>query len=162
FYVALAEEAEPELTGREQRGWLARLDPELENFLVAHAYCDHAKDGAQIGMRLVFALKMYLRQRGLTALGHRITVEALVRSTAEDRNLVRCRALWTAGEHGYFMGRYREASEYVETSLVIAKDNANEGMIAEARRLLGYLALALGNRGSAREHFLEALAKSRQ
>jgi non-specific serine/threonine protein kinase len=162
FYLALAEEAEPELTGREQRGWLARLDPELENFLVAHAYCDHAKDGAQIGMRLVFSLKMYLRQRGLTALGHRITVEALARSGAEERNLVRCRALWTAGEHGYFMGRYREATEYVETSLAIAKEKADEGMLAEALRLLGYLALALGNRAAAREHFLAALAKSRR
>jgi tetratricopeptide (TPR) repeat protein len=105
---------------------------------------------------------MYLRQRGLTALGHRITVEALGRRGAEERNLVRCRALWAAGEHGYFMGRYREANEYVETSLAIAKDKANEGMLAEALRLLGYLALALGNRAEAREHFLAAVAKSRQ
>jgi predicted ATPase/DNA-binding winged helix-turn-helix (wHTH) protein len=162
FYLALAEEAEPELVGPEQGAWLARLDPELENFLVAHVCCDHAKDGAQMGLRLVFSLKMYLRQRGLTALGYRITVEALARSGAEERNLVRCRALWAAGEHSYFTGRYREASEYVETSLAIAKETADEGMLAEALRLLGYLALALGNRATAREHFLVALAKSRQ
>jgi len=105
---------------------------------------------------------MYLRQRGLTALGYRITLEALARVGAQERNLARCRALWAAGEHSYFMGRYDEAKEYVETTLAIAKETADEGMVAEALRLLGYSALALANRALAREHFLAALAKSRQ
>ena len=46
FYVALAEEAEPELVGPEQRAWFARIDQERENLLAAHAWCDHAKNGA--------------------------------------------------------------------------------------------------------------------
>jgi len=107
-------------------------------------------------------LKMYLRQRGLTALGHRITVEALARVGARERNTVRCKALWAAGEHSYFMGRYGEANEYVEASLAIATETADEGMLAEALRLLGFLALALGDRTTARKHFLVALEKSRQ
>jgi tetratricopeptide (TPR) repeat protein len=162
FYVALAEKAEPELVGWQQAAWFTRLDSELENFLVAHACCDHAENGAQMGLRLVFSLKMYFRQRGLTVLGHRITVEALARVGAQERNLARCRALWAAGLHCYFMGRYREATEYVQTSLAIAQEITDEGMLAEAPRLLGYLALALGDRAGAREHFGSALAKSRR
>ena len=162
YYVALAEKAERELVGREQGVWLARLDPELENFLMLHAYCDHAEGGAQMGLRLVFSLRMYLRQRGLTALGHRITMEALARVGAKDRDLLRCRALFAAGEHGYFMGRYGEASKNVETALAIARERKDEGMIAEALPLLGYAALALGHRTMAREHFHAAIAKSRQ
>jgi non-specific serine/threonine protein kinase len=162
FYVALAEEAEPELVGREQGGWFARLDPELENFLVAHAYCDHAKDGAQMGLRLVFSLKMYFLHRGLTALAHRITLEALTRPEAQGRNLARCCALWAAAELSYFVGRYGEAKDYVETSLSISRELGNKGREAEALRLLGYVVLAGGNRAVARAHFEEALALSRQ
>jgi len=162
YCVALAERAEPELVGREQGAWLARLDPELENFLAAHAYCDHAEGVAALGLRLVFSLKMYLRQRGLTALGHRITVEALARRGAQGRNLVRCRALCAAGEHSYFTGRYGEAREYVEASLAIAEEIRDQDRLAEGTRLLGYVALALGNRAAARAHFQGSIAKSRR
>ena len=55
--MALAEEAEPELVGREQGAWFARLDLERENLLAAHSWCDHAEDGAELGLRLVFSLK---------------------------------------------------------------------------------------------------------
>jgi len=103
FYVALAEEAEPELHGREQRAWFARLDPELENFLAAHAWCDRAEELAEPGLRLVFSLKVYLLHRGLVALGRRVTVEDLTRPGAHARNLARCRVLWVAGEFSYFM-----------------------------------------------------------
>jgi predicted ATPase/DNA-binding winged helix-turn-helix (wHTH) protein len=162
FYVALAEKSEPELVGRDQGAWLARLDPELENFLAAHACCDHAEGGVELGLRLVWSLKMYLRQRGLTALGHRITVEALARPGAQAGKLVRCRALCAAGEHSYFMGRYGESREYVEESLVIADEIQDSGRLAEGMRLLGYVALALGNRAAAREHFQASTTKSRQ
>jgi predicted ATPase/DNA-binding winged helix-turn-helix (wHTH) protein len=162
FYVALAEEAEPGLVGPEQSAYFARLDPELENFLAAHGRCDHAKGGAELGLRLVFSLKTYLRQRGLTPLGHRITVEALARRGAQEPNLVRCRALWAAGEHSYFMGRYDEAKDYVDASIAIAQETRDEGRLAEALRLRGHVSLALDDRAAAREHFQAALTKSRQ
>jgi len=42
FYVALAEKAEPQLVGPNQRKWFAHLESELENILAAHAWCDRA------------------------------------------------------------------------------------------------------------------------
>jgi non-specific serine/threonine protein kinase len=162
FYVALAEEAEPELAGREQSAWFARLDPELENFLAAHAWCDRAEELAELGLRLGFPLKMYLLHCGLMALGHRVTVEALTRPGAQGRNLARCRALWAAGELSYFIGRYEEATDYVEMSLTISRELRDKGREAEALRLLGFVVLARGNRTMARGHLQEALALSRQ
>ena len=106
FFVALAEEAEPELVGQKQGAWFARLDLERENLLAAHSWCDHAEDGAELGLRLVFSLGVYLLHRGLVPLRHRVTADALTRPWAEVRNLARCRALWAAGEASYFMGRY--------------------------------------------------------
>jgi non-specific serine/threonine protein kinase len=162
FHVALAEEAEPELLGREQSAWLARLDPELENFLAAHAWCDRAEELAEPGLRLVFSLKMYLLHRSLVALGHQVTVEALMRPGAQRRNLARCRALWAAGELSYFMGRYGEATDYVEMSLTIAREIRDKGREAEALRCLGHVLFARGNKAMARGHLQEALALSRQ
>src|SRR5436853_204100 len=141
---------------------LARLDLERENLLAAHSWCDHAEDGAELGSRLVFSLGVYLLHRGLVPLRHRVTEDALTRPGAEVRNLARCRALWAAGEASYFMGRYAEAKEYVETSLSISHEIGNKGREAEALRLLGYAVLAGGNRAMARTHFQDALALSRQ
>jgi predicted ATPase/DNA-binding winged helix-turn-helix (wHTH) protein len=162
FFVALAEEAEPELVGQKQGAWFARLDLERENLLAAHSWCDHAEDGAELGLRLVFSLGVYLLHRGLVPLRHRVTEDALTRPGAEARNLARCRALWAAAEASYFMGRYAEAKEYVETSLSISHEIGNKGREAEALRLLGYVVLAGGNRAIALTHFLDALALSRQ
>lgn len=162
FYVALAEEVEPELVGREQSAWFARLDPELENFLAAHAWCDRAEELAELGLRLVFSLKVYLLHRGLVTLGHRVTVEALARPGAQGRNLARCRALWAAGELSYFMGRYGEATDYVQMSLSISRELRDKRREAEALRLLGYVLLARGDRAIARGYSQEALALSRQ
>jgi predicted ATPase len=162
LYVALAEEAEPELVGREQGAWVARLDPERENLLAAHAWCDHADGGGEQGLRLASSLCVYFRDRGLLALGHRLTVDALTRPGPQGRNLARCRALCAAGGLSNLTGRFGEAKDYLETGLAIAREIADEGSIAEALQLLGYAALGLENRALAREHFLAALAKSRR
>jgi non-specific serine/threonine protein kinase len=162
FYVALAEEAEPELLGREQSAWFTRLDPELENFLAAHVWCDRAEELAELGLRLGFSLKVYLLHRGLMALGQRVTAEALTRPGAQARNLARCRALWAAGELSYFIGRYGDATDYVEMSLAIARELRDKGREAEALRGLGYMFLARGDLAMALAHSQEALALSRQ
>ena len=162
FYVALAEEADPELVGQKQSAWFARIDQERENLLAAHAWCDHANNGAELGLQLVFALRQYLVHRGLVPLGHRVTEDALMRPGAQGRNLARCRALWAAGEASYFMGRYGEAKEQVETSLSISREIGNKGREAEAFRLLGFVVLAEGDRAMARAHFQDAFALSRQ
>ena len=56
FYVALAEDAQPELVGRRQRAWFARLDFERENLLAAHDWCERAEELAELGLRLVYSL----------------------------------------------------------------------------------------------------------
>lgn len=162
FYVALAKEAELELVGPEQRAWFARIDQERENLLAAHAWCDHADNGAELGLQLVFALRAYFVYRGLIALDHRVVVEALARPGADGRNLARCRALWAAGDASYFMGRYEEAKDHGEMSLTLAKEIGNRGREAEAHRLLGYVFRAQGTWVLAKEHMQESLSLSRQ
>ena len=161
-YLALAEEARPELTGPNQGAWLARLDPERENLLAAHAWCDHAVRGAELGLRLVYAVKIYWLNRGLLGLGFRITLEALARPGARQRSLARCRGLTDAGQLGYFMGRYGEVLALLEESLDIARELGDRTRVAGALQPLGMAYLGHGDPATARGYLEEAVAMARE
>jgi predicted ATPase len=120
YYLAFAEEGEMKLRGPQQGVWLSRFADEQENLLSAHAWCDHADGGAQMGLTLAWAVQDYWFNRGLLELGHRLTVEAISRAGAMERNSARWRALATAGDLSYWMGRYGEATSYLEECLSIA------------------------------------------
>lgn len=113
-------------------------------------------------MRLVFAIKLYLMNRGLVALGRRLNVEALARPGAQERNLARCRGLFNAGQACCFMGRYEEAAEYLNESAAIAREIADRGRIAAALELLGMVSLARGELPTARSHLAEGLSLAEQ
>ena len=162
FYLALAEKVMPELVGPEQGTWLSRLDLERENILAAHAWCDRAEQGADCGLRLAYAVRLYWINRGLLGLGHRVTVEALARTGAQERSLARCRGLFDAGQLSGKMGRYQEAQGYLEESLAIAREIGDKRRIAAVLQPLGLAYLGQGNLAKAREHLEEALALARE
>ncbi|MEP6655729.1 MAG: tetratricopeptide repeat protein [Betaproteobacteria bacterium] len=158
FFLALAEKARPELNGPHQGESLARLDMERENILAAHAWCDHAEEGADAGVRLAYFVKPYWFNRGLLGLGHRVTVEALARVGAQERSLNRARVLADAGQFCSYMGRYAEAQGYLEESLSIARETEDKGRFARVLQPLGMALLGQGNLKMARGYLEEALA----
>ncbi|MEP6678851.1 MAG: tetratricopeptide repeat protein, partial [Betaproteobacteria bacterium] len=162
FYLQLAESASQELVGPDQGTWLARLDLERENLLTAHARCDRADRGAELGLRFVFAVKLFMINRGLLALLHRITVEALTRSGAEKRSQVRCRALHTAGQLACFMGRYGEAQGYLTESLAIARELEDRRRVSAVLEALAMAALGRSDVDAARGHLEEAIKLTRE
>ncbi|MBL0143515.1 MAG: tetratricopeptide repeat protein [Betaproteobacteria bacterium] len=162
WFLALAEKARVEIAGPDQAAWLARLDLDRENILAAHAWCDRAEGGSDSGLRLVRALRPYWINRGLPGLAYRLVVEALTRRGAEERTLVRCRALFDAGQLDSWMGRYAQAQGYLQESLAIARETGDPGRVEAALQSLGLAALGQGDVKAARGHFEEALALARQ
>ena len=160
YYVAFAEQARPGLLGSEQGVWLRRIDAELENLLAAHASCDRVEGGSALGLRLAYAVKPYWLNRGLLALGHRVTDEALQREPA--RSLARCRGLADAGQLSYFMGRYDGARRYLEESLDIARELGDTRTIAAVLQPLGMVCLGQGDTATARDHLAEGLSLAEQ
>ena len=158
FYVALAERARPELLGPSQGAWLGRLDLERENLIAAHAWCDRTKDGGELGLQLVHSMKQYWLNRGLLGLRHRLTMEALARAGAQERNLARCRGLLSAGQVCCFVGRFGEATGHLEECLAIARELDDRGRIAAALQYLGMASLGEGDFAAARGHLEEGLA----
>ena len=162
FYLALAEQAMPELAGPRQGEWLARLDLELENLLAVHAWCASVEDGAEKGLRLANSVKLYWTNRGLLGLGYKVTVEALERAGAQERGVARCRGLFNAGQLACWMGRYADAKAYLEESLAIARELGDKARIAAALQPLGLASQGLGDPVAARRHLEEALALARE
>jgi non-specific serine/threonine protein kinase len=162
WFLALAEKASAQIVGPDQAAWLARLDLERENLLAAHAWCDHADGGAQAGLRLVRALRRYWINRGMPGLAHRLADEALARPGAQARNLLRCRALFDAGQLDSWMGRYAPARDGLVESLSIARELGDAARVEAALQALGIAALGLGDLAGARGHFEEALVLARE
>ena len=161
YFVDVAVEAKPHLMGPDQGAWLERLDLERENILVAHSWCDRAKRGGELGLRLLCAVRVYLIARGLGVLGLRVMSEALARPEASERNLLRCQALDAAAYLGYFTGRYAEAQSYEEEGLAIAREIGDRDRIVAALTFLGAVSLARENRVDARRYLEESLELAR-
>ncbi len=157
FFLELAEQASSQLVGPDQGAWLSRLDLEAENLLAAHAECDRAKGGGELGLRLVFSVKLYLIYRGLLALLLRLTREALDRPGAQGRTRARCRALHAAGQVELFMGRYEEAQGYLEESLSIATQIDDKDRAAMILEELGVVCTGQGDLARARGYLEQAL-----
>ena len=162
YFVEVAEKARPALLGPEQGMWLARLDIEGENLLAAHAWCNKADNGAQLGLRLVNAVKQYWVYRGYLALGYAITVEALGRTGAQTRDALRSRAQFCAGQLCSLMGRHEEAQQRLEESLAIAQEQGDRSRIAATLQPLVWAALGRGDMATARGYSQQALALARE
>ncbi len=158
FYLAFAEQVEPKLPGPERGTWLARLDREQENVLAAHAHCDHARDGAAKGLRLVGALSWFWEDRGLRGLGLRLAQEALAREGVEPLTGLRARVLRAAAENTYRQGRYAVATKFLKESLSISRALVDADGTASVLRLLGDVEVAQGNLPVARRLFEESIA----
>jgi len=162
YFLLFAEAAHPNLSGALQRQWLERLDPEQENFLAAHAWCDHAPGGAQAGLRLVFALKLYLFNRGLLLTLSEGCSDALTRPAAMLRTAARCRVLHTAGQAAYRLGRPGEAMSHLDEALSIARELEDSARAAAILQQLGMITLGLGDFDRARGLLSEGLELARR
>jgi tetratricopeptide (TPR) repeat protein len=116
----------------------------------------------EFGLRLVSAMRRYWIVRGVLGLGHRVTVEALGRAGAQERNYARCRALFDAGQLGSWIRRYAEAQVYLRESLTIARELGDMSSVAGALQPLALALLGLGDVAAARSYLEEALALERE
>jgi predicted ATPase len=157
-YLKLAEEARAGLAGAGQGAWLSRLDTERENLLAAHAWCDRAQGGGELGLRLAYGVQPYWIKRGVLELGHRVMADALARPGAEARNLARCKALFGAGWFDCYMGSYKEAQRHLEESQAIAREIGDKRRVAAGLQPLAMAFLGQGDLATARRHCEDALA----
>jgi predicted ATPase len=139
YFLALAEEAEPELGGPNQVVWLERLEREHGNLRAALAWgIDSAPN--ELALRLTGALRAFWRVRGHLSEGRRWLEAALAR--AEDESAApRAKALYGASVLALRQGDYGPAKAWAQESLALCRGLGDGSGAGRALQMLGSVAV---------------------
>ena len=157
--VALAEEAEPELSGEHQSLWFATLETEHDNLRSALAFLSTADRALRL--RLTLALSRFWYVRGYLAEGRRWLEDSLVDAESEPPLLLR-RALTAAAALALLQGDYAAATTFSERALDAARRGGEPRFVANALSNLGAIVLAAGDHARAGVVLEEAVGLARE
>ena len=152
-YLALAEEAESELS--EQEAWLGRLEREHANFGAALSWAlerqnEHPVGDAELGLRLAAALA---KGRFWNAYGPsegRWWLEKGLAESGTSPSPARATALSQAGFIAAWQGAYRRSAALLEAAMASFKELGDKPGVATSLVHLGQSALQGGDRERAR------------
>ncbi len=165
YFLALAEQAYPELRGRGQRVWYLRLEREHDNFRVALRWlldqCRSNVRAQEDVLRLASALGRFWRMRGYHAEGTRWLGEVLA-STPDANPAYRTVALCRAGRLMILQGDSEMARAVLEEALGLAREHQDRFFIAEALTLLGICAVGAGEWTESVRLLEDALSRLRE
>lgn len=159
FFLALAEEAEPHLTGPGQAAWLERLETEHDNFRAALRWVE--KKEADMALSLAGSLWRFWLVRGHYSEG-REWLAGVLAQAGTARTAARAKALRGAGTLAGLQGDYVSMRSLYEESLAIYQELGDKQGIAAALGNLGATAGHQGDYASARSLLEESLARNRE
>ncbi|MGI8549986.1 MAG: protein kinase domain-containing protein [Dehalococcoidia bacterium] len=139
YFLALAEEAEPNLGGLEQAEWLTRLEQNHDNLRGALTWTV-GRGAACEGLRLGGALWRFWAVRGYLVEGRQSLANLLALSDIEAYPRERTKALNGAGNLARMQGDYRQARALHEQALEISRKQDDRRGVAWALNGLGGIA----------------------
>jgi predicted ATPase len=154
YYLALAEEAEPELNGAEQRAWLERLEAEHSN-LRAVLQRSLVRGDRETALRLGGALWRFWLSQGHLSEGRRWLEEALAGGGSASASVL-AKALNGAGVLTHYQGDYGRAAELCGEGLQLSRRLEDKRHIASALDGLALVARTGGRYAAARGMYEEA------
>jgi tetratricopeptide (TPR) repeat protein len=166
YFLALAEEAEPQVEGSQQPMWLDRLEEEHDNMRAALSWSLGQGEDAEIALRVGAALGEFWYWQGHFGEGLRWLEEALAKSSPAPR-AARAKALYRVSWLALLQGDLDRAIGAGEDGLELKgverfRTASGDSTASNLRRAL---AMAVGNRGEldrAMELLEESLALSRE
>jgi tetratricopeptide (TPR) repeat protein len=159
YYLRLAEEAEPHLTGAQQGPWLARLESEHDNFRLSLDSLRNAGLGDE-ELRLVGALMRFWYVHGHLREGRSRCDEAL--AAHDDQSRARLKALFGAGLLAHRLGDYEHARTLMQERLILARRLEDAEAAASSMVGLGLNAHGLGDYGRAAAEYTEGAELARE
>ncbi|HYQ84676.1 MAG TPA: hypothetical protein VEP28_11840, partial [Rubrobacter sp.] len=145
YYLALAEEAEPELSGAHEGVWLERLEAEYGNLRAALGWS--LEDGdAGLGLRLAGALGGFWYKHGHLSEGRMWLDRELAEGSASPA-IERATALDQAGWIALYQGDLEPSVALLDESLSLFKELKHEPGIAASLAKLGHAVLHQDNDG---------------
>jgi DNA-binding CsgD family transcriptional regulator len=151
FFLALAEDAEPEMSGQDQEAWLRRLETEHANVRGALAWAlDPTPDSREsrehrieLGLRLAGALGRFWGVYG-PGEGRGWLERGLAMGGAPKPALAK--ALYEVGWIELFQGDYERAIALLEEGLTLFRELRDRRGVATSLVNLGFAALHLGDK----------------
>ena len=162
YFLAVAEEAEPQLTSASQQACLDRLETEHDNLRCALVWSCAVGGDAAGGLRLAGALWRFWYVRGYASEG-RDWLRGLLATAPEERGAAaRAKALNAAGALAWVQSDDKAAGMLFEQSLAIRRKLGDRQGIASSLGNLGAVALDHGNSPTATALYEESLAIQRE
>src|SRR5215213_2814961 len=161
YFLALAEEAEPELFGQRDVEWLERLEEEHDNM---RAVLSWALEEAQteLGLRLAGALWPFWEAHGHYSEGRRWIEEALKKERGTS-GAVRAKALYAVGRIAFAQSDTHRAEVAAQEGIELSTElEIGSSLAASFRSMLGLAADWRGDYEQAKELTEESLTLSRQ
>jgi predicted ATPase/class 3 adenylate cyclase/Tfp pilus assembly protein PilF len=156
YCCALAERAEPQLIGPDQRQWLDRLEQEHDNIRVALGWA--LREAPEVGIHIANALCRFWDMRGHVTEGRR-WLSRLLGETKLSR-LGRMRATQAAALLADVQDDYPASTRYGREALSLAREVGSTPDAARALIDLGWVALRQGHLEGASSAIEEAVALS--
>jgi len=157
YYLALAEEAEGELVGADQKNWLQRLDRELDNLRAGLQWAFEFHE-IEMAQRLAGALVPFWLTRSHLSEGRHWLEETLAMDGHSPVDLsVRAKVLYGAGTLARFQSDYARARMLCTYSLELYRAFSDQTGVLKALVQLGRISEFQDDQ-SAREAFLSEAA----
>jgi predicted ATPase/predicted Ser/Thr protein kinase len=141
WYLALAEEAEPELLGPAQAAWVRRLEADAANLRAAMGWSLESGE-VESGLRIAGAMIRFWSVRGHMSEGRRWLEQALEGTGIAPA--VRAKAVYAAGYAALGQGDYSEGIRRFEESLALYRELGDTRGVARSLAQLGWLLTARG------------------
>jgi predicted ATPase len=175
FFLSLAEEAAPEMTGPEQAHWLDVLEAEHDNLRQGLTWCLEqaqeqtgkeeavaAAESCEKGLRLGAALHLFWVRRGHLSEGRERLSSLLRLPLAQERTQARALALHGAGSLAQLQGDNTVARLLLEEGLALSKELGHKSGIARCLCSLGQFARSPRDYVAARSLYEESLTLYRE
>jgi predicted ATPase/class 3 adenylate cyclase/Tfp pilus assembly protein PilF len=161
YFLALAEEAEPELKGPRQFDWVERLEAEHDNMRAAFSWLLEVGD-IELGLRLAGALRRFWHVRGYFEEGRRRLEQALAKEGWTSAS-ARAKALDAVGGLAHDQGDIERAEAAAREGLELsARADTESSRVASFKRTLGITAEREGDYERATGLHEESLALYRE
>jgi predicted ATPase/class 3 adenylate cyclase len=158
YFVALAEEAEPEILGADQIRWLERLEAERDNFRAALGWSLERGD-TERALRLIGSLRRAWVARGYLS-ETRKWLEAAFEQSAAVPAQVEAKALYGLGRVALVEGDYERAIPSLEQSARLFHELGEAEGLVFSLADLGFIATAQGRHEDAQRFADESLAEA--
>ncbi len=161
FFLAFAEETEPQINSPQMRELLDRLEAELDNFRAALEWSSASPRHAESGLRLALGMGKFMLYRAYwKEIGERLS--RAMETSEGVRPGLRARGLFELSYHATHRPDFVTAHRMLEESLEIRQALGDRIGIAQTLNALGTLATSQKDYGLARQYYEASLVIQRE